>query len=195
MSRPIPVEVVPSHLHLSEDDHRILFGDHHSGTVQEPLSQTGQFVYEDVVEVVGPNGKSLALRVLGPSRKSTQVELTQTEADLLGLRAPQAVSGALEHAGECVLRTSFATLEQSISVIIPQAHLHLSDGDARALRLEQGSVVRVDLVGTTGRAIDDIAVRVHPTYRTRLHINADQAREWWLQTGVHVRVRDIQNSL
>ncbi len=192
MSRPIPVEVIPSHVHLSEDHHRALFGDGHVGTVRYELSQTGQFAYEEIVEVVGKNGESISLCVLGPSRKVTQVELTPTEARLLGIDAPNAKSGDLAAAGFCTLKTAHGSVDAAASVIVPKPHLHLSDAESIALRLKNGSVVRVDVVGDIPRLFEDVVVRVHPTYRARLHIHPDIARGAWLHSGAHVRVRDIQ---
>ncbi len=192
MSRPIPVEVVPSHVHLSEAHHRILFGERHSGTVHQELSQAGQFAYAETVDVIGPNGEAITLRVLGPSRKATQVELTPTEAAFLGLNAVEASSGDLSHAVDCVLKTKFATIDASKSVIVPRMHVHLSDSEAQTLRLDHGSTVRVDVIGDGAQLIDRVAVRVHPTYRARMHIHADVARDLWLNAGTHVRIRDIQ---
>ncbi len=193
MSRPLPVEVVPSHVHLSEAHHRILFGERHSGTVHQELSQAGQFVYAETVDVIGPNGESLSLRVLGPSRRSTQVEVTPTEAAFLGLNAVESQSGDLRNAVDCVLKTSFATIDASKSVIVPRKHMHLSDSEAQSLRLDHGATVRVDVIGDGAQMIDHVAVRVHPTYRARMHIHADDARDLWLNAGTHVRIRDIQH--
>lgn len=193
MSRPIPVEVVPSHIHLSESHHRILFGDGHMGTVRHELSQTGQFAYEETADVLGANGESITLRVLGPHRKSTQVELTPTEARLLGIEAPLAKSGDLANAQNCTIRTAHGTVDAAASVIVPKCHLHLSDTEATSLRLANGAIVRVDVVGDAARVIEGVVVRVHPTYRARLHIHSDVARDMWLHSGSHIRVRDIQS--
>ena len=193
MSRPLLVEVVPSHVHLSEEHHRILFGERHLGTVHQELSQTGQFAYTETVDVVGNNGKCIALRVLGPSRKRTQVELTPTEAGYLDLDAVSAASGDLRQAVDCTLRTSYGSIHASQSVILPKMHVHLSDIDARALRVEHGATVRADVIGDGARMLEHIAVRVHPTYRARMHVHADDARDLWLNAGTHVRIRDIQN--
>lgn len=193
MSRPIPVEVVPSHIHLSESHHRILFGDGHMGTVRHELSQTGQFAYEETADVLGANGESITLRVLGPHRKATQVELTPTEARLLGIEAPLVKSGDLANAQSCTIRTAHGTVDATASVIVPKCHLHLSDTEATSLRLVNGATVRVDVVGDATRVIEGVVVRVHPTYRARLHIHSDVARDMWLHSGSHVRVRDIQS--
>lgn len=193
MSRPIPVEVIPSHVHVSAKDHEVLFGEGKPGTIQYELSQTGQFAYTEVVDVVGANGECVTLRVLGPYRKETQVELTPTEARLLGIDAPLAKSGDLSAAKPCRLRTAHGTVDAQASVIIPKPHLHLSDSEATTLRLAHGAVVRVDVIGDVACVLEGVIVRVHPTYRARLHIHPDIARETWLHSGAHVRIRDIQH--
>jgi len=193
MSHPIPIEVIYSHVHLSEEHKKVLFGERNSGTIRQEISQTGQFAYEETVDVVGSNGKTLTLRVLGPSRKSTQVELTRGEAELLALNTPEAISGDFGLAADCALKTENGEVIATKSVIIPRAHIHLSDSDARTLRLEHGSVVRIDVIGNGAQVIDDIVVRVHPTYRARMHIHADDARDLWLSSGTHIRIRDLQH--
>lgn len=193
MSHPIPIEVIYSHIHLSEEHKKILFGERNSGTVRQETSQSGQFAYEETVDVVGSNGKVLTLRVLGPSRKSTQVELTRGEAELLAFHAPENVSGDFDLAADCTLKTENGEVAAMKSVIIPKMHIHLSDSEARTLRLEHGSIVRVDVIGNGARVIDDVIVRVHPTYRARMHMNVDDARDLWLSGGAHVRIRDLQH--
>lgn len=191
MSRPIPVEVIPSHVHVSEAHHVALFGDGHVGTVRQELSQAGQFAYEEMVDVVGENHEKITVRVLGPHRKTTQVELTPTEARLLGIDAPTTKSGDLSRAASCSLRVKDVSITCEASVIIPVPHLHLSDSEAAAFRLKHGDIVRVDVVGDVSHVIENVVVRVHPTYRARLHIHPDIARELWIQGGSHVRIRDI----
>lgn len=192
MSRPIPVEVVPSHVHLSEEHHLALFGAGHVGTVAHQLSQNGQFAYEETVEVFGRLKRSLHLRVLGPNRKATQVELTPTEAQLLGLEAPVARSGHLRDAVSCRLKGPAGEIMVDASVIIPRPHLHMSDVDAKALRLENGHEVAVDMLGDRPCVLEHVTVRVHPTYRLRLHVHADLARDEWLTGAHHVRIRELQ---
>ena len=193
MSRPIPVEVIPSHVHLSEAHHATLFGDGHVGTVRQELSQAGQFAYEETVDVIGANGEKITLRVLGPHRKTTQVELTPTEARLLGIDASTAKSGDLSSAAPCTLRVKENTITCTASVIIPIPHLHLSDSEATQFRLSNGDKVRVDVVGDVSHVIENVIVRVHPTYRARLHIHPDIARDLWIHSGSHVRIRDISH--
>lgn len=193
MSRPIPVEIVPSHVHLSEVDHVALFGGGHALTVTHTLSQNGQFAYEETVEVFGRLKRGLKLRVLGPHRKTSQVEITPTEAEYLGLEVPEVKSGDLRQAAPCRLRGPAGEVVLEAAIIIPKSHIHLSDTEAKSLRLENGSEVSVDIMGDHPRTLDSVVVRVHPTYRARLHIHADVARSEWLSGVHHVRIRELHH--
>lgn len=193
MARPIPVEIVPSHVHLSEADHLSLFGVGHAGTVDRPLSQHGQFAYSESVEVFGRLKRGLELRILGPFRKLTQVELTPTEAALLGISAPIARSGELTKAGNCRLSGPAGEIKVEAAVIIPRPHLHVSDTEAKALRLENGKEVSVDLLGDNARLLEGVVVRVHPSYQLRLHLHPDLARDLWLTGVVHARLRELNS--
>ena len=193
MSRPIPVEIVPSHVHLSESDHAVLFGAGHAGTVAEPLSQNGQFAYLETVDVFGRLKRSLALRVLGPHRKTSQVEVTPTEAEFLGLEPIEARSGDLRGARPCRLKGPAGEVSLDAAVIVPRSHIHLSDHEAKALRLKNGDEASIDILGDRPRTIDNVVVRVHPTYRARLHIHADLARDAWIAGVHHVRIRELHH--
>lgn len=191
MARPIPVEIIPSHIHLSEADHLTLFGPGHAGTIATALSQHGQYAYSETVEVFGKLKRGLELRVLGPYRRSTQVELTPTEATLLGISAPFARSGDLSEAGKCKVKGPAGELKAAAVVIIPKPHLHVSETEARSLRLENGKEVALDILGDTQRTLEGVVVRVHPTYRLRLHVHPDLARQYWLTGVLHARLREM----
>ncbi|MFZ2682185.1 MAG: PduL/EutD family phosphate acyltransferase [Patescibacteria group bacterium] len=193
MARPIPVEIIPSHIHLSAEDHAALFGTGHAGTVAVELSQHGQYAYTETLEIFGKLKRSLQLRVLGPYRRATQVELTPTEALLLGINAPLAKSGDLAAAGDCRLVGPAGEVKAKASVIVPMAHLHVSDTEAHALRLENGKRVALDILGDAPRTLKDVIVRVHPTYRLRLQVHADYARDYWLTGVLHARLRELNS--
>lgn len=188
MSQPIPIEIIPSHVHLSQDDWTTLFGEGYAGTIAQPLSQSGQYTYTDQVEIVGRLKRSLWLPILGPVRQVSQVEVTPTEAAVLGLTPPVVGSGDLREAATCTVRGPQGMV--SVGVIIPQPHLHLSDTEAERLRVTHRDTVAVDILGERPRHLTDVVVRVHPTYKLRLHVHPDIAREAWLTGVLHARLRD-----
>lgn len=190
MSRPISVEIVPSHVHLSEADQVTLFGAEHAATIRDNLSQTGQFAYAESVEIFGRLKRSLTLRVLGPCRRQTQVEITPTEAHMLGIPAAVAKSGDLSQAAACRIVGPAGEVRVSAAVIVPQAHLHCSDIEAASLHVTNGKIVSMEVLGDNPYSIENVVVRVHPSYRVRLHVHADIARAHWMTAVVHARIRD-----
>lgn len=188
MSRPIPVEVIPSHVHLSEDDQATLFGGAFASTIAENLSQSGQYAYSETLDVSGRLKRSLRVRVLGPCRRDTQVELTPTEAQLLGIDAPVAKSGDHSDAGSCTLRGPEGTV--TARAVVPQPHLHCSDVEAAQLHVHNGKIITIDFDLDRPCTLTDVVVRVHPTYHLRLHIHQDIARDYWLTGVVHGRIRE-----
>lgn len=188
---PIPVEVVPSHVHVCAADYAVLFGEN-PATVAHRLSQYGQHVWEETIEISGKLLKrTLVVRVLGPERRATQVELTPTEAKYLGVDASFARSGDLARAGTCVLKGPSGKVTAQAVAIVPKPHVHCSPDEAAALRLENGQEVAVDLMLDTPRTIEGVVVRVHPTYQLRLHLHADIAREHWIAGPCYAELRNI----
>ncbi len=176
----IPIETIPSHIHISAADYAVLFGDQES-TIAHRLSQRGQYVSDHTVEIQGKLLKrSLTVRYVGPERKDTQVELTPTEAKYLGIEAPTARSGDIAEAGECTLVGPMGKITKKAAVIIPRPHLHCSPDEASVLRIANGQEVSVELHLEVPRILEGVIVRVHPTYTLRLHIHPDIAREHWI---------------
>lgn len=176
----IPVEVVPSHIHLSAADYAVLFGDV-SATVAHHISQRGQHATDMFVEVRGKLLKrAVSVRYMGPERRATQLELTPTEAKYLGIEAPHNRSGDLTNAGSCMLVGPAGKMTSKTTVIVPRPHLHCSPDEATVLRLENGQTVSMELHLDVPRILEGIVVRIHPSYSLRLHIHPDIAREHWI---------------
>ncbi len=112
---------------------------------------------------------------------------------LLGLKPPTAKSGDLSKAVSCVLKGPKGTVTAKASVIIPKSHVHLSEADAKHYQVKNGDAVRVEVLGENPTELSDVIVRVHPTYRARLHVHPDIAREHWLTGVLHARMRDVQD--
>ena len=175
MEKKVIVETSARHIHLSKEHVDILFGAGHALTNKKDLSQPGQFACEEKVELVGAKG-SLKVSVLGPERKSTQVELSYTDARTLGLKSvPVRESGdiagtpGLKLVGPC----GEVTLEEG--VIIAKRHIHMTPADAEAYGLSDKQVVSVK-VDTNGRSLvfGDVVVRVNPTFALAMHIDTDE---------------------
>jgi putative phosphotransacetylase len=180
----VRVGVSNRHIHLSEGDARTLFGDTPLN-VAHSLTQPGQFAAAQTVAVQGAKGKLENVRVVGPVRSETQLEIALSDAAVLGVAPPVAVSGALaDSIGGITLLGPAGRVELRRGVIVPARHLHLSPGDAKRWGLRDGD--RVDVrcgAGVREATLHDVLVRSGEGHATELHLDSDEARATGVITG------------
>ncbi len=171
----ILVEVSARHIHLSDADLAVLFGEGHQLTCKKELSQPGQFACEEKVTVKGARGE-LKMSVLGPTRKDTQVEVSLTDARTLGVAALIRESGDIVGTNGCTLVGPCGTVELKEGVIAAKRHIHMTTKDAEYYGLTNGQIVEVK-VETNGRTttFGDTVVRVSDSYALAMHIDTDEA--------------------
>ncbi|WP_213989543.1 phosphate propanoyltransferase [Sodalis sp. dw_96] len=173
--RPIPLGVSNRHLHLSLEDYEHLFPGRPL-IFKKDLYQPGQFASEQVVNLIGPKGQLKNVRILGPLRGRSQVEISRTDARLLGVDAPLRLSGNLQNTPGIRLVSASGEMELPHGVIVAQRHIHMSPLDALLFGVKQGDQVRVALRGTGRRLIfDDVVIRVGEHMRLEMHIDTDEA--------------------
>lgn len=138
--------------------------------------QPDQYAAEQTLTLVGPKGKLEKVRLLGPLRSASQVEVSRTDARTLGITAPLRMSGDLQGTPGVRLVSPFAELEITSGVIVAQRHIHMSPLDALILNVSHGDKVSVAIKGDERRLIfDNVAVRVSPDMRLEMHIDTDEA--------------------
>jgi len=169
----VPVETSARHVHLSKEHALRLFGAD-ALEKERDLSQPGQFVAARRVRLIGPRGVLDGVAVLGPVRGRTQVELSRTDARLLGVDAPLRLSGDLAGAAALHIQAGGAIVEAS-AAIVAKRHLHLTPADARRMGLGDGQTVSARILGGRPLVLEDIAVRVSDRAATALHIDTDEA--------------------
>jgi acetate kinase len=189
---PIPIGVSAHHVHLSQQDVEELFGEGHQLTPKLPLAQPGQFACEEQVRLIGPRGSIDRVRVLGPARNESQVEISRTEGYRLGINAPVRMSGDLDGTPGLTLEGPAGQTGLRNGVIYAQRHLHMTPTDARKLGLQNGDVVRVRVEGEREVVFGDVAVRVSPTYKLEFHLDTDEANAADLDTGDVAYLASIQ---
>lgn len=173
--RPIPLGISNRHIHLSAQDFAHLFPGQ-SISVKKALMQPDQYAAEQTLTLVGPKGKLEKVRLLGPLRSASQVEVSRTDARILGITAPLRMSGDLQGTPGVRLVSPFAELEITSGVIVAQRHIHMSPLDALILNVSHGDKVSVAIKGDERRLIfDNVAVRVSPDMRLEMHIDTDEA--------------------
>ena len=177
----IELEASGRHVHVTEEQAQALFG--HRLTPQRELSQPGQFLAKERVTVLGPKGKFENVAVLGPERKAAQVELSATDARTLGIPAPVRLSGDIAQTPGATLVGSLGTVQLSQGVLIAKRHIHMTPEDARVMNVQDKQVVRLQTY--TGRPVifEDVEVRVSKDFRTRVHLDYDEANACGFETG------------
>jgi acetate kinase len=181
---PIPIGVSAHHVHLSPKHLEQLFGPGHELTPRTPLAQPGQFACEEQVSLIGPKGRIDRVRVLGPVRPNTQVEVSRTEEYRLGLDAPVRMSGDLTGTPGLILEGPEGQVRLEEGVICARRHIHMTPEDALRFGLRDGDTVSVRVEGQDrGVIFGDIAIRVSPKYKLEMHLDTDEANAAEVSTG------------
>lgn len=170
------VETSARHVHVTKEDLEALFGAGHELTVKSWLSQPGQFASEEQVDVVGPKNTIKRVRILGPVRPATQVELSLTDARSIGVTAPVRESGDIAGSGACKLVGPCGEVEVKEGVIAAKRHIHMTPADAEKFGVKDKDVVSVK-VDSEGRSLvfGDVVVRVSEKFSLAMHIDTDES--------------------
>jgi acetate kinase len=173
--KPFLVEVSAHHIHLTQEHVEALFGQGHQLTRHADLSQPGQFACKEQLTIVGPKGRVERVRILGPARKYTQVEIAMTEQFKLGVYPPIRESGDLAGTPGCTLEGPSGSVVTDKGVICALRHIHMSPEDALRYGVRDKSVVRVRIAGDRELVFGDVLVRVDPNFALAMHIDTDEA--------------------
>lgn len=183
----VPVMSSNRHLHLSQADVERLFGSGYQLTKMRDLVQPGQYACNERVTIETEKGK-MTLRVVGPARKETQIELSFTDAVKLGLNPPIRMSGELEGSPGCTISNGDHRITISKGVIVAARHLHMSPDEAAAFGLKDGDVVSLKIEGPRPALLENVLVRSGEGHRLEAHIDKDEANACALQDGQLCRV-------
>ena len=175
MDNKVLVETSARHIHLTDEAVKVLYGEGAELIVKKELSQPGQFATaNDKITLVGPKG-TLAVSVLGPTRKANQVELSYTDARTLGLKAvPVRESGDVAGTPGLKLVGPAGEVEIAEGVIIAKRHIHMTPADAEKLGITDKQVVQVKIDSERSTIYDDVVCRVHPNFALAMHIDTDE---------------------
>ena len=192
-SRPIPLNISAHHVHLCDADMAVLFGPGRRLTPRSELSQPGQFAAAEAVNLIGPKGRIEKVRILGPLRKESQVEISRTEQFKLGIDAPIRDSGDLEGTPGVVIEGEAGSVTLGQGVISAKRHIHMSPSEALGLGLRDRDVVMVRSKGTRELIFGDVLIRVNPSYRMDMHLDTDEANAAQIQPGDKGFIESIQH--
>ena len=193
--KSFPVEVSAHHVHLTQPHVEALFGKGHQLTKHADLSQPGQYACKEQVTIVGPKGKIERVRVLGPTRKVTQIEIAMTEQFKLGIHPPVRESGDIKDTPGCTLEGTAGSVKLDAGVICALRHIHMTPADALRYGVRDKSVVRVRIDGSRELVFGDVLVRVDPSYALAMHIDTDEGNAASVKTGAAGYIDGIQNEV
>jgi len=174
MGYEVKIGLSNKHVHLSQKDLDVLFGAGHELTPTKALVQPGQFAAEEKVDIVGPKNTIKGVRVLGPVRPETQVELALTDARGIGIKAPVRESGKLDGTPGCKLVGPCGEVELEKGVIAALRHVHLNDEQAAEAGVKDGEWVSIKIEGERGLVFDNVLVRAGAKHFAEVHLDTDE---------------------
>ncbi|HBT46881.1 MAG TPA: phosphate propanoyltransferase [Peptococcaceae bacterium] len=175
-------------MHVSRADLEFLFGPGYRLKPYRELSQPGEYAAEETVTIVGPRGVIEGMRLLGPPREHSQIELAVTDTYRLGIKAPVRESGDLEGTPGIAVVGPRGALNLPRGVIVAARHIHMGEADAVRWGLRDGHRVRVLVSGERGLILHNVIIRVSPAARLELHLDTDEANAAMLKNGDVVRI-------
>jgi putative phosphotransacetylase len=176
----IKIEVSARHAHLTKYDLEVLFGEGYELKVDKRLSQPGQFASPDYLKIIGPDGELPKVRVVGPSRDNTQIEISRTDAFELGIQVPVRLSGKVIGSGGAKLVGPAGELEIEDGIIVAKRHIHMNPEQSHHAGLSAGDYVDVEIEGPRSLVFNEVEIRVHDDFDSAMHIDTDEANAAWI---------------
>lgn len=183
-SMPVPVGVSVRHFHITEEHWRKIFG------AVEPkkkrgLLQPGFWAAEECITISGPKGKIDRVRLVAPWRTKTQVEVSRSDAQHLGIDAPVKGSGKLAGAAPVTITGPAGSIEVADALIVAQRHVHFSPADAQRMKVKDGDMLRVRCGGGGPRetVFESCLARISDQFALEVHLDTDEANAAWVKNG------------
>lgn len=187
--KKIPVGISGRHLHLTKEHLEILFGAGYELTILKDLSQPGQYAANEKVDVISPKGNLLpGVRILGPVRPDSQVEISKSDAIRYKFIAPVRSSGDVKGSGACTLVGPKGQVELTEGVIIADRHIHFSDTEAKEFGVTDRQMVSIKINGEKPGILDNVLCRVSPKFKLDCHLDTDDGSAFMLNTGDFVEL-------
>ena len=177
------------HMHICREDMDVLFGPGTELTVDRPLFQAGNFAANEKVTIVGPRSRLISnLRILGPMRKQSQIELAFTDAISLGFDdIPVRLSGDIAGSPGAIIMGPKGTIQLKEGIIRAAIHVHMNPTEAAYYKVAQGDLMKLRVGGAAGVTFNKVHVRIDPTSRLNVHMDTDEANA----CGLHL-TKDIE---
>jgi len=171
----IPIGISNRHIHLSQTDLDTIFGSGYELTKLKDLSQPGQYACKETVTICGPKGAIEKVRILGPVRSKTQVEVMSGDSFKLGVVSEPRLSGDLHGTPGITLIGPKGSVQIKEGVIVAQRHIHMLPGEAKQLGVQDGQIVSIKIGGARGGIYDNVAVRANDASALECHLDMEEA--------------------
>jgi putative phosphotransacetylase len=188
MKTQLPIALSNRHIHLSQKDLDILFGEGYELTKFKDLSQPGQYACEEKVDVIGPKKAIKGVRILGPVRPETQFEISVADAFTLGVDAVIRNSGDIDGTPGAKLVGPKGEVELDKGLIVAARHIHMHTTDGEEYGVKDKDLVSVKVNGPRGLVFDNVLVRVHPTYALEMHVDVEEGNAAGIKNGDLVEI-------
>lgn len=186
----VPVGVSNRHIHLSKEDLETLFGKGYELTPLKDLSQPGQYACKELLTIVGPSLRPIEnVRVLGPVRSDSQVEISRTDSFVLKAKPPVRESGDIKGSAPITIIGPKGVVSLKEGCIIANRHIHMSVEDGARFSVRDGDYVTVDVNGERRTTFYDVQVRVSDKFRLEMHVDTDDANAAGIGNGAIVTIR------
>lgn len=184
----VPVSISARHVHLQKDHIELLFGKGYQLTKYREISQPGQFSCEEKVTIKSPKGMIKGVRIVGPARKQTQVEISRTDSRKLGISPPVRQSGDLSGSSPISIEGPKGRIDLIEGCIIADRHIHMSPQTAEQYGVVDQQQVRIVIEGLKGGTMNHVLIRVDARYALDMHIDTDDANAFGLNGGEQLQI-------
>lgn len=184
----VPVGLSNRHIHLSKEHIETLFGEGYELTNFKDLAQPGQYACQEKVDIVGPKGTIKGVRVLGPARGNTQIEISFADGFALGVKPPVRNSGDLAGSPGAKIVGPKGEVEMEEGIIAAARHIHMHTSDGEKFGIEDKEIVKVRVEGMRGLVFENVLARVHPSYALEFHVDLEEGNAAGLKNGNMIEI-------
>ena len=188
ISNDVVVGVSNRHIHISKEDLEKLFGKGYELTKMKNLRQPGHYAANETLTIIGSKGKFEKIRILGPIRKETQIEISISDAFKLGVKAPIRESGKLDGTPGITIVGPEGTLEVKKGVIVAGRHIHMPKFIAEIKGYKDGDMVNVETSGERKSLFKNELIRIGSNVVKEIHLDMDEANASGISTGNYVKI-------
>lgn len=184
----VPVGISNRHIHLSQKHIDVLFGKEYELNKLKDLSQVGQYACKETITICGPRGAIEKIRVLGPKRNKTQVELSMGDCIKTGVKPNIRLSGDLNKTSGITLIGPKGSVQIEDGVIVAQRHIHMTPRHAKDFGVVDGELVSIQVEGLRGGTLSNVSIRTNDSYKLECHLDIEEANSMGINPNSKIKI-------